>query len=195
MEDTHMTNYPTPDLQAAEGAVQALLDAFHIDEGDHSSGTPARVAKAWADMLAGYQEDPRDHLAVTFSAPRNPGLVVVRGVRVQSTCAHHMLPITGTATVAYRPRPGSPVVGLSKIERLVEGYSRRLQVQERITSQVVTALEEILDPVWAACAITAEHGCMTLRGVRDEHSDTLTYLDSGEPTASDRTAFWEAHRG
>ena len=190
-----MTNYPTPDLPAAETAVRGLLDAFSIDEADHTADTPRRVAKAWADMLAGYQEDPRHHLAVTFSAPTNPGLVVVRNVRVQSTCAHHLLPITGTATVAYRPRPGSRVVGLSKIERLVEGYARRLQVQERITSQVVTALAEELDPVWAACAITAEHGCMTLRGVRDEHSDTLTYLDSGEPTASDRTAFWEAHHG
>lgn len=190
-----MSNDPTPDLISAERAVQSLLQSFHVDEGDHTAGTPHRVAKAWADMLAGYREDPRDHLAVTFSAPRNPGLVIVRGVRVQSTCAHHMLPITGMATVAYRPRPGSPVVGLSKIERLVEGYARRLQVQERITSQVVTAIADVLDPVWAACAITAEHGCMTLRGVRDEHSDTLTYLDTGEPTSSDRTAFWEAHRG
>lgn len=182
-------------IAAAAEAVSDLLQALGVDEGDHTAGTPLRVAKAWDVMTAGYREDPSAHLATTFSAPENPGLVIVRGVRVQSTCAHHMLPITGVATVAYRPRPGARVVGLSKISRMVEGYARRLQVQERITSQVVSALQTRLDPVWAACAITADHGCMTLRGVRDEHSDTLTYLDSGEPTTTDRDAFWSAHRG
>lgn len=181
-------------LDAAAKAVASLLDALGIDEGDHTAGTPMRVAKAWDAMTAGYREDPSEHLSTTFSAPDNPGLVIVRGVRVQSTCAHHMLPITGVATVAYRPRPGSRVVGLSKISRMVEGYARRLQVQERITAQVVEALTVRLDPLWAACAITADHGCMTLRGVRDEHSDTLTYLDSGEATTTDREAFWTAHR-
>lgn len=182
-----------PNLDAAEVAIADLLEALGVDEGDHTEGTPHRVAVAWGELLAGYLEDPADHLNTTFTAPHNPGLVVVRNVRIQSTCAHHMLPITGTATIAYRPQPGQKVVGLSKLTRLAEGYSRRLQVQERITSQIVGAIAERLNPAWVACAITADHGCMSLRGVRDECSDTLTYNDTGEPTASDRAAFWAAH--
>ena len=192
-----MTATPLPDtaLGDAAEAIAGLIAAFGADEGDHTANTPLRVARAWSDLLAGYRENPADHLNTTFTAPDNPGLVVVRNVRIQSTCAHHMLPITGTATIAYRPRPGSRVVGLSKINRMAEGYARRLQVQENITSQIVTAVSERLNPVWAACAITADHGCMTLRGVRDVCSDTLTYNDTGEPTDTDRTAFWGAHHG
>lgn len=180
-------------LPAAAGAVVQLLNAFGVDEGDHTAGTPERVAKAWAARLAGYDENPREHLQVTFTAPPDPGLVVVRNVRIQSTCAHHLLPITGRATIAYRPRPGARVVGLSKINRLAEGYARRLQVQENITAQIVAALYEELNPAWAACALVADHGCMGLRGIRDEHSDTMTFNDTGEPTESDRVAFWAAH--
>src|SRR5690606_15215668 len=128
-------------------------------------GTPRRVAAMWAEVLAGYSQDPAEHLTVTFPAPPDPGLVVVAGIRVQSTCAHHLLPISGTATVAYRPGLGRRVVGLSKLARLVEGYSRRLQVQERLGHQVVDAIDRRLAPDGAACVITAEHGCMTLRGV------------------------------
>lgn len=185
--------YTTDQLtQAAEG-VATLLTAFNVDEGDHTKNTPARVAKAWAERLAGYNEDPRTHLNKRFTAPPNAGLVIVRNIRIQSTCAHHLLPITGTATIAYRPHPGSMVVGLSKLTRLAEGYARRLQVQENITHQIVSALHDALKPAWAACAITADHGCMSLRGVRDEHSDTLTFNETGEPTDSDRAAFWAAH--
>ena len=178
----------------ATAAIADLLHAFGVDEGDHTTGTPERVAKAWADLLSGYQEDPADHLDVTFTAPAKPGLIVVRNVRIQSTCAHHMLPITGTATIAYRPQPGQRVVGLSKITRMAEGYARRLQVQENITAQIVNALHDKLKPAWAACAITADHGCMTLRGVRDACSDTMTYNDTGEPTDTDRAAFWAVHQ-
>lgn len=185
----------TPNLAQAEAAVASLLEAFDVVPDDHTANTPRRVAEAWAERLAGLQSDPRDHLAVTFAAPPNPGLVVARQVRIQSVCAHHLLPIVGTATIAYRPRPGSRVVGLSKLTRLADGYARRPQVQENITYEIVSALDDVLNPVWAACAITADHGCMTLRGVRDDHSDTLTYLDTGEPTASDRQAFWAAHNG
>lgn len=182
-----------PDLLAAASAVQALLRAFGINTSDHTENTPERSAKAWADLLSGYRSDPREHLRTTFTAPPHAGLVVVRNVRIQSTCAHHLLPVTGTATIAYRPRPGARVVGLSKLTRLADGYARRLQVQENVTWQIVQALAEELNPVWAACAITADHGCMSLRGVRDEHSDTLTYHDTGEPTDTDRAAFWAAH--
>lgn len=159
-------------------AVADLLEALQVDEGDHTAQTPARVAKAWRHMLSGYEEDPSLHLLKQFSAPPAPGLIVVSGVRLVSTCAHHLLPITGHATVAYRPRPGQSVVGLSKLSRVVEGYARRLQVQERIGSQVVDAIVDKLDPAGAVCLITAEHGCMTLRGVECPESRTLTVATS-----------------
>lgn len=137
--------------------------------------------------------DPADHLNTTFSAPPNPGLVIVRNVRIQSTCAHHLLPIEGTATIAYRPTQGSRVVGLSKLTRLAEGYARRLQVQENITAQIVGAINDRLKPEWVGCAITATHGCMTIRGVRDECSDTVTFNEAGQPRPVDHQAFWAAH--
>ena len=106
------------DINAAEEAVGRFLEAMRVDEGDHTAGTAGRVARAWAERLEGYNTDPADHLNTTFSAPPNPGLVIVRNVRIQSTCAHHLLPIEGTATIAYRPTQGSRVVGLSKLTRL-----------------------------------------------------------------------------
>lgn len=161
-------------------AVADLLSALGVDEGAHTADTPRRVAAAWRDQLAGYAEDPRAHLKKTFPAPENPGLVVVSGLRLQSTCAHHLLPITGRATVAYRPRVGDPVVGLSKLSRLLDGYARRLQVQEQIGAQVVTAIQDVLDPVGSACVITAEHGCMSIRGVMEPGATTTTTALGGE---------------
>lgn len=180
------------DVTKAESAIASLLDAFNVDEGDHTANTPHRVVKALEEILSGYQENPADHLRTTFTAPNNPGLIIVRNVRIQSTCAHHLFPITGTATIAYRPKPGQKVVGLSKLSRLAEGYARRLQVQENITSQIVGTIWEQLSPQWAACAISATHGCMTLRGVHDTCSDTLTFQEKGTPNSSDLVAFWQA---
>ena len=114
------------DIDQAALAVKDLLQAFGVPEDDHLLDTPTRSAKAWSEILAGYREDPADHLNTTFSAPRDPGLVVVAGVRLQSMCAHHLLPFSGVATVAYRPSPGQRVVGLSKLARVVTGYFRRL---------------------------------------------------------------------
>ncbi|QBP29664.1 GTP cyclohydrolase I [Mycobacterium phage Typha] len=168
----------TPEARAAD-AVQQLLDALGVDEGDHTARTPQRVAKAWREMLAGYREDPADHLETTFSAPGNPGLVIVDRIELQSTCAHHMLPFTGRATVAYRPANGQSIVGLSKMARLVNGFSRRLQVQERIGAQVVDAIMERLKPEGAMCLITASHDCMRLRGVREPEAETTTEARRG----------------
>lgn len=176
-------------------AVRDMLAALGVDEGDHTRDTPQRVAKAWRHMLAGYHEDPRVHLHKTFSAPARPGLVVVSGVEVSSTCAHHLLPITGHATVAYRPRPDHPVVGLSKLTRVLEGYARRLQVQEQIGAQVVAAISEVLDPEGAACIITAKHGCMTLRGVEcpDSVTTTVAASESWESGHTDLTMVGQQH--
>lgn len=175
-------------------AVALFLDALGVDEGDHTADTPERVAKAWRHLLGGYDEEPKHHLLKQFTAPENPGLVVVSGIRLSSTCAHHLLPITGTATVAYRPKPGSNVVGLSKLARVVEGYARRLQVQERIGAQVVDALMEVLKPVGAVCVITAAHGCMSLRGVQEPEATTLTVAEGGALKPADLDAVLAEHR-
>lgn len=175
--------------QAAQ-AVQGLLDAFGINEGDHTANTPNRAALAWAHRLSGYNTNPQDHLKTTFTAPPNPGLVISRNVRIQTTCAHHLLPITGTATIAYKPEPGARIVGLSKLTRLADGFAHRLQVQEQLTAQIVEAIWDELQPQWVACEITAQHGCMTLRGVNDACTDTRTWLEMGEATDGDMRAFW-----
>jgi GTP cyclohydrolase I len=182
-----------PDLDAAAVAIRQLLDAFHIDEGDHTADTPNRVAKAWKEQLAGYDEDPSKHLNKTFSAPVEPGLVIVSGIRLVSTCAHHLLPFTGTATVAYRPAPGQNVVGLSKLARVVHGYARRLQVQERIGDQVATALVDKLNPLWACVMITAAHQCMTIRGVQEPEAATTTRTVRGALLPDDMAVVTATH--
>lgn len=180
---------PIIDNAAASEAVAALLAAFGVDEGDHTANTPDRVSRAWAEHLSGYQEDPREHLRRTFSAPEDAGLVVVSGIRFVSTCAHHLERIVGTATVAYRPLPGQDVVGLSKLARVVTGYARRLQVQERLGRQVADAVQEVLAPAGAGCLLTAAHGCMSLRGVHQPAAVTTTqswvgaWRDSTHPDA------------
>lgn len=170
------------DLQKAEDAVRDLLTALGVDEGEHTANTPNRVAKAWARALNGYQLDPARHLDRTFPAPADAGLVVLSGLRLRSTCAHHLLPITGTATVAYRPRPGARIVGLSKLARVLEDYSARLQIQERLGYQVAHTIWETLNPVGACCIITAAHGCISLRGVQQPNSVTTTHAVTGWAT-------------
>lgn len=166
-------------LGDAEIAVKDLLAALDVDESDHTADTPGRVARSLSDMLWGYREDPGQHLEVTFSAPKNPGIVIVDGIELSSMCAHHLLPFNGFATVAYRPSPGQPIVGLSKLVRVVHGYAARLQVQERIGTQVVAALIERRNPSGAMCVITASHDCMRLRGVRAHNAMTTTEARDG----------------
>lgn len=172
------------DVEKAATAVRDLLTALGVDEGDHTAATPERVARAWATALAGYEIDPAFHLERTFTAPPNPGLVVLSGVRIRSTCAHHLLPITGLATVAYRPHPGSRIVGLSKLARVLGVYAARLQVQEQLGWQTASTIQTVLEPVGAACIITAAHGCISLRGVEQHEAVTTTVALTGE---------WETH--
>lgn len=181
------------DVDAAEAAIADLLTALDVDEGEHTARTPRRVAEAWAHMLAGYAEDPRRHLEVTFPAPDDPGLVVVHGIRVASTCAHHLLPIAGVATVAYRPAPGQRVVGLSKLSRVVQGYARRLQVQEQLTEQVATAIHDVLAPDGVTVMVTATHDCMRLRGVEETASATTTVARRGLLDADDAAVVRDGH--
>lgn len=181
------------DIDAAALAVKELLNAFGVPEDDHTRDTATRSAKAWAEILAGYRENPADHLDTTFSAPSDPGLVIVAGIRLQSMCAHHLLPFSGVATVAYRPSPGQRVVGLSKLARVVTGYSRRLQVQEQIGWQTVSAIHERLRPSGAEAIITAGHDCMRLRGAKEDAALTTTYASVGLLLDHERAAIREAH--
>jgi GTP cyclohydrolase IA len=154
------------DAQVPEDAVRTLLR--HVGEDPTRQGlveTPKRVAKAWREMTQGYAEDPKEILSKVFSEERSDGMVIVRDIPFVSMCEHHCLPFTGVAHVAYIPSPGK-VVGLSKLARLVQCFAKRLQVQERLTRQIVEALNEHLMPLGAACIIEATHSCMALRGVK-----------------------------
>lgn len=176
----------------AELAIKQLLEALGVDEGEHTADTPSRVARAWQDMLWGYREDPKNHLETTFPAPDDPGLVIQAGIDVQSTCAHHLLPFGGHATVAYYPADDR-IVGLSKLTRLVYGFSARLQVQERIGQQVVDAIVEVLKPRAACCIITASHDCIRLRGVRSPASMTTTVAMRGAFSDSEVSLVHDMH--
>jgi GTP cyclohydrolase I len=185
------------DLTAVADAVDALLTAVGAPRDEHTANTPARSAKAWAHILSGYEQDPSEHLGTTFPVEGDPGLVIVSGIEVHSTCAHHLLPVTGWATVAYRPHLlRGRVVGLSKLSRVVDGFARRLQVQEQLGSQVADAVSLRLWPEGAACIISAEHGCMTIRGVQQRSTLTTTHAWRGEweqPAHPDRQAVLTEH--
>lgn len=142
--------------------------------------TPRRVVSAWEELTAGYGDDPAQHLKATFDVDRDPdGIIAVTGVAFTSICEHHLMPFTGSATVAYLPAPGAPVVGLSKLARLVDVYARRLQVQERLTREVVDALDAYLETRGAACRISAEHGCLTQRGAHKPGAAMVTTAATG----------------
>jgi len=154
------------DHAKAERSVRLLLDALGLPELPAGmTGTPGRVARSWTERLSGYGVDVPALLAVQFDAPADPGLILLRQIDFTSTCEHHLLPFAGVAHVAYIP-DGGRVVGLSKLARLVDAFARRFQIQERIGSQVVEALEEHIKPLGSACILEARHGCMTCRGVR-----------------------------
>lgn len=184
-----------PDLLAATEAVRQLLEALGVDEGEHTADTPARVARAWEDQLWGYKEDPARHLDVTFPAPPDPGLIIQAGIDVQSICAHHLLPFGGHATVAYKPHQGQRVVGLSKLTRLVYGFSARAQIQEQIGQQVVTAIMQKLAPEGVMCVISASHDCIKLRGARSPSSMTTTVAQRGGFTTENVQLVHQLHRG
>ena len=127
--------------------------------------TPKRVARAWREYCQGYEEDPGLHLSRTFEEVGGYNeVVLLKDIPFQSHCEHHMAPIIGTASIAYLPR--NRVVGISKLARVLHGYARRLQVQERLTAEVAQAIQQHLDPLGVAVVINAQHGCMTGRGVR-----------------------------
>ena len=135
--------------------------------------TPARVAKSYAELFAGYDSNPRDYLERTFEEVGGyDELVVLRDIPVVSFCEHHMLPILGHAHVGYLPT--NRVVGISKLARVVHGFARRLQIQEKLTAEIAHAIDEILKPKGVGVVIEAEHSCMSLRGVNTTGSHMIT---------------------
>lgn len=146
--------------------VDRILDLIGDPQRDREGlrDTPLRVAKSHLELFAGYQQDPLAVLERTFPADGYDQVVVLSGIEFFSTCEHHMLPFYGQAHVAYLP--GDRIVGLSKLARLVDCYSRRLQVQERLTEQIANALETVLEPRGVAVVLEGVHTCMVARGVQ-----------------------------
>ena len=162
------------DQARIEKAVREILIAIGEDpERDGLVDTPARVARMYAEIFSGLHEDPSDHLRVTFEAGHDE-MVMVRDIPMYSACEHHMLPWVGKAHLAYIPNDDGRVIGLSKFARLVDGFARRPQVQERLTSQVADALQAKLEPKGVMVVIEAEHLCMSMRGVRKPGTTTVT---------------------
>jgi GTP cyclohydrolase I len=160
---------PGMDLDRAERAARDFLEALGMDLSlDGRDRTPLRMAKAFAELMT-----PREFEATTFANDEGyDELVVVRDVDFVSVCEHHLLPFMGKATIGYLP--GDRIVGLSKLARVIEMFSRRPQVQERLTAQVATWLEKELSPRGAGVVLAAEHSCMTLRGAKAAGSVTTT---------------------
>ena len=149
----------------AEAAVRTLI-RWAGDDPDREGvlETPARVARSYRELFAGYDTDPREYLERTFEEVGGyDELVVLKDIRFVSFCEHHMLPVVGVAHVGYLPT--DRVVGISKLARVVRGYARRLQIQEKMTSEIATAIDEVLRPQGVGVVIEAEHSCMTMRGV------------------------------
>src|ERR1700744_2304598 len=172
--DAHSTDMPPAkvDLPRIERAVREILIAVGEDpDREGLLKTPNRVARSYAELMAGLNDDPRRHLKTVFHE-RYDEIVLLRDIQFHSLCEHHLLPFTGRAHVAYLP--DGKVVGLSKLARLVEGFARRPQVQERLTTQIADALMEELHPVGAACVIEAVHTCMTIRGTKKPGSIMVT---------------------
>jgi len=134
--------------------------------------TPERVVRSWGELFSGYTQNPEQILTPTFDGDGCDQMVLLKDIEFYSTCEHHILPFYGKAAVAYIPE--ERVVGISKLARLVECFSRRLQIQERLGEQITTSLMEVLKPKGAACILEACHMCMIVRGVQKQHSVMVT---------------------
>ena len=164
----------TVDLGRIEKAVREILEAIGEDpDRDGLQRTPGRVARMYAEIFRGLHEDPASHLTVTFAAEHDE-MVLVRDIPLYGSCEHHLIPFAGRAHVAYIPGRDGRITGLSKIARLVEGFARRPQVQERLTTQIADALVTVLQPDGVLVMIEAEHLCMSMRGVKKPGALTVT---------------------
>jgi GTP cyclohydrolase I len=165
---------PGVDLVRAEAAVRELLLA--VGEDPDRAGlldTPKRVAAMYAELLSGMHADPSDHLEIRFAVEHDE-MVMVRDIPFASLCEHHLVPFIGKAHLAYIPSTDGTVTGLSKLARLVDGFAHRLQVQERLTTELADSLDDALHPRGTLVVLEAEHLCMAMRGVRKPGTSTVT---------------------
>lgn len=159
-------------LDNAEEAIQGLFNVLGEDaERDGLQDTPFRFVKALAEHTIGYREDPKLHLEKTFDVDHQD-LVLVKDIPFNSLCEHHLAPFVGKVHIAYIPQ--DKITGLSKFGRVVEGYAKRLQVQERLTQQIADAIQEVLNPQAVAVIVEAEHTCMSGRGIKKHGATTVT---------------------
>ena len=160
--------------EKAEEAIRTIIQWIGEDpKREGLLSTPQRVIKAYREYFKGYSQNPEEFLAKTFSEVEGyDDMVIEKNISIQSHCEHHMAPITGVAHVAYLP--SDKVVGLSKLARVVEVFSKRLQTQERLTMQIATTIMNVLQPRGVAVTIDAAHQCMTHRGVKKEKTTTVT---------------------
>lgn len=171
----------------AEAAVRTLIEWAGDDPTREGLlETPKRVAKAYRELFAGYETDPREYLARTFEEVGGyDELVILKDIRVVSFCEHHMLPFLGKAHVGYLP--ANRVVGISKLARVVNGFARRLQIQEKLTAEIAEAIQDILQPKGVGVVLVSEHSCMTMRGVNTPGSRLITSHLLGEVRDDPRT--------
>jgi GTP cyclohydrolase I len=169
-----MTSEKKPTRSEVEKAFKTIIRWAGDDPvRDGLQETPARVARAFEEYFRGYDEDPQEILQKTFEEIEGyDEMIVLRGIRFESHCEHHMAPIIGRAWVAYIPR--GRVVGISKLARVVDAYAKRLQIQEKMTAQIANTIQEVLEPEGVAVVLKAEHFCMTARGVHKPGTDLVT---------------------
>ncbi|MCX5226999.1 GTP cyclohydrolase I FolE [Streptomyces sp. NPDC006553] len=168
------------DEKRAEAAVRELLIAVGEDpDREGLQKTPARVARAYRELLAGMRQDPEDVLTTTFDLGHDE-MVLVKDIELVSFCEHHLLPFHGVAHVGYIPAETGKITGLSKLARLVDVFARRPQVQERLTTQIADSLMRILEARGAIVVIEAEHMCMSVRGIRKPGAKTTTSAVRGQ---------------
>lgn len=163
--DLNVVGDAKPSKEEAEDAVRTLIRWAGDDPSREGLvGTPDRVVRSYEEFFAGYDQDPEEILKRTFEETDGyDEMVVLRDIRFESHCEHHMVPILGKAHIAYMPR--HRVVGISKLARIIEVYAKRLQIQEKMTAQVANVIQDVLDPLGVAVVIEAQHQCMTTRGV------------------------------
>lgn len=163
-----------PSQEEAEAAVRTLIRWAGEDPGREGLlDTPGRVVRSYRELYAGYETDPRKYLERTFEEVGGyDELIVLKDIKFVSTCEHHMLPVVGKAHVGYLPT--DRVVGISKLARVVRGYARRMQIQEKMTAEIARAIHEVLKPQGVGVVIEAVHSCMTMRGVHAEGASLTT---------------------
>ncbi len=176
-----------PTREEAENAVRTLLSWAGEDiSREGLQDTPKRVVKAYADWFSGYAEDPADYLRRTFEEVADyDEMVVLRDIEFESHCEHHMAPIIGRAHVGYLP--DKRVVGISKLARVVDGFARRFQVQEKLTAQIAQCIQENLEPLGVAVVVDASHECMTTRGIHKRGVSMITSQMTGSFREDPRT--------